>query len=196
VRQTEPSLAVAAAGSPDTTPFLPAQSGQSRSRSRVPRIVAWIAAGVFLIAAIALGVFALHQTSSANQWRHSDQEALAELTTAHASIGSLNSHVTNLNGEVSNLTSQLSAQASAKEKALDQNTVLSQLVAAEGTVSTELNTCVNDQNQFVTTLGNDVADGNFPDPILTDEANAADTDCLRAQTDNQSLQSAVSGAAG
>jgi preprotein translocase subunit SecG len=182
--------------SPDSQTMGSTQLLSQKGRRRIPPVVAWIAAGVFFITTVAFGIIALHQTSSANSWRQADQKALAQLAVAHRSIASLNTQVSSLNGQVSSLNSQLSAQATAKEKALDQNTVLSQVVNAEGTVSTELNTCVTDLQQFLGTVSTDLGSGNYYDPVLTEESSTANADCTKAQSDNQALQSALSGATG
>jgi uncharacterized protein YlxW (UPF0749 family) len=165
-------------------------------RRRFPLILAWIVAGIFFVTTVVFGIIALQQSSSARQWRKDDQRAVAQLAVAHASITSLNSQVDALNGHVSTLNTQLSAEANAKEKALDQNTVLSQLVTAEGTVSTELSTCVDDLQTFIDTVATDSADDNFDESTLSAESSTASTDCNQAQSDNQSLQSALSGATG
>jgi hypothetical protein len=104
--------------------------------------------------------------------------------------------VSSLNGQVGTLNTQLSAQATAKEKALDQNTVLTQLVNQESSVSTELNTCVTDLQTFITTVGTDLGNGNYYDPYLSSESSTASTDCNQAQSANQALQSSLSGATG
>lgn len=165
-------------------------------RRRIPPVVAWIAAGVLLVTTVVFGVIALQQSSSAKQWRKADETALAELAVAHASIKSLDSEVSTLNGHVSTLNTQLSAEASAKEKALDQNTILSQIVNEEGSVSTELNTCVTDLQTFISTVGTDLGDGNYNDPYLSSDESTASSDCNQAQSDNQAMQSALSGAGG
>ena len=159
-------------------------------------MVPWIAAGILLITTVVFGAIALQQSSSAKQWRKDDHAALAELATAHASIRSLNVKVSTLNGHVNTLNTQLSAEANAKEKALDQNTVLTQLVNEEGTISTELNTCVTDLQTLITTVGTDLGDGNYTDPSVSEESDTASSDCEQAQSDNQALQSALSGASG
>ena len=181
---------VAPGGAIPTNPaiFHPTQSKLEKGR-RVPPLVPWIVAGILLITTVVFGVIALQQSSSASQWHKADEMAIAELAAAHSSINSLNSHVSTLN-------TQLAAEASAKEKALDQNTVLSQLVSEEGTVSTELNTCVTDLQSLISTVGTDLGDGNYGDPTISTESNTASSDCDQAQSDNQKLQSALSGTTG
>ncbi len=161
----------------------------SKRRRRYPLVLAWILAGVFFLSTVGLALFSYHQTSSANQWRSADQEAVAELAAAHSSIKSLNGQVTSLN-------TQLAAQANAKEKALDQNTVLSQLVNDEGTVSTELNPCVTDLQTLISTVGTDLQDGFYTDPTVSEDSDAASSDCNQAQSDNETLQSDINGATG
>jgi hypothetical protein len=151
--------------------------------------VAWIAAGVLFVATIALAIVSIDQTSSANAWHKADQKATAQLALARSSIKSLNSQVSGLN-------TQLAAQATAKEKALDANTVLTKIVSSEQTVSGELNTCVSDLKLFISTVGSDLNSGNYDDPALNQEASTAGTDCNQAQSDNQALQASINGAGG
>ena len=165
-------------------------------RRRIPPFVAWILAGIFFVTSVALGIAAVHENNVANQWHQDYTKATLQLAAARASIKSLNAQVSSLNGQVSTLNTQLSAEASAKEKALDQNTVLSQLVNEESSVSTELNTCVTDLQTFITTVGTDLGDGNYYDPYLSSESSTASADCNQAQSANQTLQSALSGASG
>jgi cell division protein FtsB len=176
-------------------PYSPVYAKPKRKR-RIPPLVAWILAGVLLVTTVIFGVIALQQSSSAKQWRAADQRALAQLAAAHSAITSLNSQVSSLTSHVDTLNSQLSAEANAKEKALDQDTVLSQLVSAEGSVSTELNTCVEDLQTLISTVSTDLGDGNYDDPSLSIESTTASTDCNQAQSDNQQLQTALSGATG
>ena len=203
-QQTAPGLPVpqtvgfiAPVGAIPTNPaiFHPLKSKSKKGR-RIPPMVPWIVAGVFFITTVVFGIIALQQSSSASKWRQDDQKAVAQLALAHSSIKTLNSEVSTLNGHVSTLNTQLAAEANAKEKALDQDTVLSQLVSAEGTVSTELNTCVTDLQSFISTVGTDLGDGNYNDPALSSESGTASSDCDQAQSANQTLQSALSGATG
>jgi len=190
------SVGLVAPLNPQLSPPAVFSPSHSKRRRRYPLVLAWVLAGVFFLSTVGLAIFSYHQTSSANQWRSADEKAVAELATAHASIKSLNSQVSSLNGQVTSLNTQLAAQANAKEKALDQNTVLGQLVGAEGTVSTELNTCVTDLQTLVNTVATDLGSGYYSDPSLSAESDTASTDCTQAQSDNQTLQSDINGATG
>jgi TolA-binding protein len=143
-----------------------------------------------------VGILAIQQSSTASKWRKADNQAIAQLALAHTAIKSLNSQISQLNGHITSLNSQLSAIASAKEKALDQNTLLAQTVSAAGAVSSEVSTCVDDLNLFLSTLGTDLEAGDYTDPTLTEEENTASSTCTKAQSDNQSLQTVLSGSGG
>jgi hypothetical protein len=93
---------------------------------------------------------------------------------------------------VNRLDSKLSAAATAKEKALDQNTVLTSIARYAGAVSSELSTCVDDMQGLVSEIAADVA-SNFADPSLQSNAYQADTDCASAQSANNSLQTVLNG---
>lgn len=167
------------------------------SRRRGIPSTPWIVASVLLVAALIVGLIAINQTSSADKWRKDDQKALAELAVARRTIKSLNAKVATLNKNVSSLDTQLSAQANAKEKALDQNTVLGKIVAAESTVSTELNNCVTDLDLLLRTVATALATNSLrAADSITSEATTAGTVCRRAQADNQALQSAIRTATG
>ena len=179
--------------SPDVTQ---GGSGKQSLLRRIPPVVPWIIAAVFFISTVALGIVSVQQTSSANKWRDAAQSADKELAAAHSAIKLLENQVSGLNGQVSSLNTQLSAQATAKEKALDQNTVLGQAVSAEESVSGELNNCVSDLQQFLSTVATDLDNGFYNDPTLTEESTTANRTCTQAQTDNRAVQSALSGGGG
>jgi hypothetical protein len=197
----------------DTT-FL-GNAKKSRRRLRVSPLIVGILAAVFFLATLGTGFVALKQNTVAGQWRRHDQNEVAanhvlsthnlllstrnhvvstDLASAHSAIKSLDSQTARLNGRVKSLQTQLSVVANAKEKALDQNAVLIQLTNEAGTVSTELNTCVNDMDSLLTEIDNDLSDLSYNDPYLQSNAETAGQVCATAQQDNQQLQSTLSGA--
>lgn len=197
-----PPLPQVVAAAPFTTPTQPSPAPEifgaapPAKRRRIPPFVAWTLAGIFFVTSVVLGIAAVHENNVANQWHQDYTKATLQLAAARASIKSLNGQVSSLNGKVSTLNTQLSAEASAKEKALDQNTVLSQLVGEEGTISTELNTCVTDLQTLISTVANDLGSGYYTDPNVSYESDTASSVCSQAQSDNQGLQSDLSGASG
>ena len=164
------------------------QSPSRRKRRKFSLILAWVLASVFFLTTTAATLVAVHQNSIANAWHREYQQAEVRLAAAHASIASLTSQIGNLN-------TQLAAQSTAKEKALDQNSVLTGLVSQEATVSTELNSCVSDLRTFIGSVG-DYLNSGYLDPNLTYESDNASATCNQAQSANQALQSALSGATG
>lgn len=158
--------------------------------------MAWTVAGILFVTSIVFALLALHENSVADGWHRDYVTASTELAAARSSIRTLNKQVSSLNGQVGSLNTQLAAQASAKEKALDQDTVVSQLLNQEGSVSTELNTCVNDLETLIGTIGNDLSNDYYTDPSVLSEVDTASSDCNQAQSANDSLQSSLSGATG
>ena len=128
----------------------------------------------------------------------------AQLSTARSSIAtldgqvsSLTRQVTTLDGTISKLQGQLSTVGTQKEKALDQNAALTQLLSAAGTVSTALQTCVVDTDSFENQLFDDIDNGTvLDDPTLLSNATNVDDECNAAETANQTLQSAITGETG
>jgi chromosome segregation ATPase len=199
----------------DATQWWPSGSERNESAAAPPpakgRRSRWaIAFGVLsvVLVAVVVGVslIAARQNSVAAQWRDRDRGALSDnralaknlaatRASAKASIASLNSNIKTLTGHVSKLSDQLSAVADAKEKALDQDAVLSQLNTEADTVTGQLSTCVDDMNSLLSELSTDLGDGNgFVDPGLDSTAETANDDCATAQQDNDELQTTLSGA--
>jgi hypothetical protein len=159
---------------------------------------------VALLAATTLGwAVAKQQSSLASSWQHRDiaenaqnlalsgtlSQARTSITTLNGRVTSLGSQIVTLNGDVSSLQGQLAATADQKEKALDQNAVLTQLVSAASTVSASLASCVTDTDSFETQLDDDLADGTIvDDPTLMTNASAVGTECGAAEAANQQLQ--------
>jgi chromosome segregation ATPase len=173
-----------------------------------------ILAAVLFVATLGTSIVAVQQNATAGRWRQDDRSEVARnlLLSAHnhllstnlasangsirsadASIASLDSQVSKLNGRIGSLNTQLSAQAKAKEKALDENAVLSQLTSEAGVVSNELSTCVDDMDSLLSEIGNDLS-YNVYDPDLQSNADTASQVCSTAQADNDQLQSILSGA--
>jgi hypothetical protein len=128
----------------------------------------------------------------------------AQLVTARSSITklggqvhNLTAQVTTLDGTITGLQGQLSTVGTQKEKALDQNAALTQLLSAAGAVSTALQTCVQGTDSFMNQLVDDIDDGTvLDDPTLTSNADNVDDVCSAAETANQQLQAAISGETG
>jgi flagellar biosynthesis chaperone FliJ len=93
---------------------------------------------------------------------------------------------------VTKLQGRLSSVADAKEKALDQNTVLGRLNSEADAVSQQLSTCVDEMNSFLSELATDLDNGVY-DPNLDATASQAHVDCASAQTDNDELQITLGG---
>jgi len=162
---------------------------------------------VCFVGMIGAGVVAVRQNSTAGQWRRLDQSAVASnrllsrnllsanraITTADASIRSLNSHVTRLNGQIGGLQTQLSAVANAKEKVLDQNALLTRLTNAAGLVSNNLSACASDMDSLLNEIDTDLASLSYNDPNLRSNANIASENCATAQQENEQLQAILSG---
>ena len=155
----------------------------SKPRHRYPHVQVWTVAGVFFLSTLSLGLFSYHQTSSAKHWHSADVNVVAKLATAHSSIESLNSRVSTLNGQVTSLNPQLSALVNAKEKALDHDAALRQLVGGEGRMASELNTCVADLQTVISTVATYLGNGYDGDPNVSEESVTASADCTRAQSD-------------
>lgn len=173
-------VALPPAPTSSTTMLGPSRSGH---RHRYPLVVAWSLAGVFFLSTVSLCIFSYHQTSAANQRRSPDVKTVAELAAAHSSIRSLNSQVSTLNGQVTSLNTQLAAQGTAKEKALDHDTALSQFLGDEGRISLELNTCVTDLQTLISTEATEPGNGNYGGPSLIKESDTASAHCTQAQSD-------------
>lgn len=146
------------------------------------------------------GSLAVRENFVAGQWRRADQAQLANsqllkkrLLIDQGAVETLDSHVSKLDGQITGLQSQLSSVATAKEKAIDQNAVLSAIATAAGSVSDQLSTCVDDLNQLLGEIGSDISFGNYSDPSLQSNADSADQVCATAQQDNGQIQTILSG---
>jgi len=151
---------------------------------------------VFLTVTVVCGFVAVHENSVAAAWQTDYQKAVARLATAHTEIASLNTQVAAVTGQIGSLGTQLAAQSTAKEKALDQNSVLSQLISQEGAVSAQLNTCATDLQTLIDTVSADLSSANYTDPAVARASHAASSDCGKAESADQALQSGLSGATG
>jgi hypothetical protein len=188
------------------TRFVLGEAGRSRRRLRLSPLAVTILAAVFFVSTLGTGLVALKQNAVAGQWRQHDQTEVArnhvlstrnqvlstDLVSAHTTITALDSQTSKLNGQVKSLNTQLSAVANAKEKALDQNAVLTQLTNEAGTVANDLSTCVDDMNSLLTEIDNDLSDLYYNDPYLQSNAETAGQVCVAAQQDNEQLQSTLS----
>lgn len=179
-----------------TAPLQPEKHPRSRRA-----LIFGILAVVFFVAALGGGYVAFHQNKVAGQWRSRDRAEVVRdqgltknLATANASISSLNGNVSTLTSRVGSLRTQLSAVANAKEKALDENAVLTQLNGEAETVSQQLSTCVDDMQSLIGEISTDLEDNDFDDPELQPTAETANDDCTTAQQDNDQLQATLNGA--
>jgi hypothetical protein len=184
----------------------PRKTRRKRPRLSFRGAVPVLAVALF-VGMVGAGVVAVRQNSTAGQWRRLDESAVSSnrllsrnllsanqaVTTADASIRSLNSHVTRLNGQIGGLQNQLSAVANAKEKALDQNALLTRLTNAAGVVSNNLSACVSDMDSLLNEIDTDLASLSYNDPNLQSNANIASENCSTAQQENEKLQAILSG---
>jgi len=159
---------------------------------------------VALLAATTVGwAVAKQQSSRASSWQHRDVAEVAQnlalsgtlgrartsITTLNGRVTTLGSQIVTLNNQVSGLQGQLASTADQKEKALDQDAVLTQLVSAASTVSASLATCVTDTDNFQTQLVDDINDGTVvDDPTLMTNATAVGNECGAAESANEQLQ--------
>jgi chromosome segregation ATPase len=192
----------------------PSQASAPKPR-RWRRAFTWLALIVLFGTTVAGGVVAYRQNQVAEQWRDSDLAEVArnlsltqQLNEARSNISTLNGHVAGLNnqisalnnqitgllGQVSDLNGQIAQVASQKEKAIDANTVLSQLLHAAGVVATRLQTCVGLTNTFYADVNNAESAGAFNADFasLQAEANNANAVCNSAEQANQQLQALIS----
>ena len=180
----------------------PPQEPTSAPRRRLRRWLAATSAVLIVAAAGGLGYLAYRNDQSARKWRDLEQAQAAraaaltaQLRTANARIVTLNSQVGSLNAEAGTLQNQLSSVADQKEKAVDRETVLHQLLAAAGTVADDLQQCITATNQFDSDLNAAVNSGQLSQvSALQQEAAQVDGTCNQAESANQQLQSAISGA--
>jgi hypothetical protein len=161
------------------------------------RILTGLVVAILLAAAVAGGVLFYQQRNTARQWRSRDLAEVATADQLKASLAGDQQTINKLNGQVANLDNQISALATAKEKAQDQNTALSQLLSTAGTVSNDLETCVQDTDSFESELVDDINNGTVDsDPSLSTNATNADNVCNSAEQANQQMQQAIAAAGG
>jgi chromosome segregation ATPase len=157
-----------------------------------------------VLAATAAGlvIVAVHNDHAASKWRQLDQAQLQissaaahQIQAANANIVTLNGEVRSLDTQVSNMQSQLSSVANQKEKAIDQTTVLKDLLAAAGQVANNLQECISATDQLDTDLNAAVASGQVAAlNSLQSEAATVDNTCQQAQNGNNALQAAIQNA--
>ena len=165
----------------------PRKTGKSR-RKRVPIILV----SVLCLLLIGAGVLAFQQHSVADKWMHNDQQEVHKNAALSSQVSSLHGQVSNLNGQVSNLQSQVSAVSNQKEKALDQNAVLTSALNDAAGVANDLNTCVNDTEVVLTDVSDSLSSG-FVSPSLQSDATTSGEVCRQAQTEESALQAVLSG---
>lgn len=141
---------------------------------------------------IAVGLLGLQQRNVAQEWQHRDQQAIVRNQRLTAGLTATEARVKTLNKNMAALQAQLSTVANQKEKALDQNALLSQAVTAAGAVASELNGCVDDLNGVLNDITESLNTG-FIVSSLANDANTAQTVCTAAQSDNQQLQQTLAG---
>jgi DNA-binding FrmR family transcriptional regulator len=171
-------------------------------RRRIWRGLLLPMAVALVAAAGGVGYLAYHDNQIAQKWRRLDQAQVAatkqvtgQLTTANARIVRLNQEVTTLEGQVSALQGQLSSVANQKEKAVDQETVLQQLLAAAGNVADDLQQCISATTKFESDLNGALSLGSADQLSgLQPEANQVDQICSQAESANQNLQAAIQSA--
>lgn len=190
-------------GTPDWTSgatYVPGAWGPPPPPPSRRRRILLIAAAVVLVAAAAgFGLLAYHDNQVAEKWRRLDQAQTAatsrvtgQLRTANARIDALNGQLTTLNGQIGSLQSQLSSVANQKEKAVDQETVLQQLLAAAGNVADYLQQCIGATGKFEADLNRTLGVGSMDQlSALQAEAGQVDQICGQAESANRSLQTVI-----
>ncbi|HVX69563.1 MAG TPA: hypothetical protein VHA79_07735 [Mycobacteriales bacterium] len=201
------SVTPAEPAAPRPAPYVsppPAPTSGSRRRPSMPRIPAmrWPAGKVLPVLAallvVVLVAVAVDQNSTAKKWRKNErieatraQDLTSRLTRANASISSMSTQVVSLQGHVAHLKKALQSAANQKEKALDQNVVLTQITGAAGVISDELSSCVDRMQSLITEIEDDLSLRTY-DPYLGSNAAAAGSACSSAQRANSALQTAIS----
>ncbi|HET9075876.1 MAG TPA: hypothetical protein VFN68_03005 [Acidimicrobiales bacterium] len=163
-------------------------------------IVALVA--LLVAAAAGTGYLAWSNYRTAQNWRHLDQAQVAradrmvsQVEAANSRLSTLNSQVATLDGQVSSLQNQLSSVANQKEKAVDQATVLQQLLSAAANVADNLQQCLTATNQLDADLNAAVASGDASRlNALQSEAAQVNATCNQAESANQQLQTAIQNA--
>ena len=180
------------------SPPAPVPSGTGRGRR-------WERIGMAAVLAVTAGVLsfiAVRNDQTAARWRRLDQAQIQvstnagrQVQTANTNINQLNSEVKSLDSQVASMQSQLSSVANQKEKAIDQTTVLQDLVSAAGQVANNLQQCIAATDQLGVDVNTIVASGNASSlgPLQTEATSVAAT-CAQAQQGNQALQAAIQSA--
>ncbi|MDE3203523.1 MAG: hypothetical protein KGQ66_04810 [Acidobacteriota bacterium] len=146
-----------------------------------------------------LGTLAWHNDQAATRWRRLYQAqvgvsaaAAGQIRTANDNIAALNAEKRNLNAQVATMASQLATVANQKEKAIDQTTVLKDLLSAAGQVADHLQACIAATDQLDSDLNAAVASGSTTAlDALQAEAASVDSTCQQAQDGNNALQAAI-----
>ena len=171
-------------------------SGPSRRRRWPARLAVVVA-----LAAVGggLGALAWHNDQAATRWRQLYQAqvgvsaaAAGQIRTANGNIAALNAEKRNLDAQVATMASQLATVANQKEKAIDQTTVLKDLLSAAGQVADHLQACIAATDQLDSDLNAAVASGSTTALVaLQAEAASVDSTCQQAQDGNNALQAAI-----
>lgn len=148
------------------------------------------------------GYLAWHNDRTAQNWRHLDQaqqaradQMVAQVKAANIRIATLDTQVASLGTQITGLQGQLSSVANQKEKAVDQETVLQQLLSAAGSVANDLQQCLTASNQLGSDLNSALGSGDLGHfSNLQTEAAQVNATCNQAESANQELQSAISNA--
>lgn len=163
-----------------------------------PRGRRWLVVAVVTVLVAAgggLGYLAWRNDRTAQNWRRLDaaqmtraEQMIRQVQAANSRIGSLNSQITALQGQLSNVATQ-------KAKAVDQETVLQQLLSAAGNVADDLQQCLTATNQLDADLTAAAGSGNVGRlNSLEAEGAQVDATCNQAESANQQLQTAIQNA--
>ena len=143
------------------------------------------AACVLAVLLIVTGVIVVQQHHVANKWMSDDNAEVKKYQTeVHENVA--------LYGTLVSTRSQLSAVASQKEKALDQDAVLTTALDDATSVASILSTCVDDTDTVLSEIDSSLNSG-FIDPSLESDATTAGQVCSQAQSENATLQRTLSG---
>ncbi len=150
---------------------------------------------VLVAAGGGLGYLAWHNDRTARNWRRLDAAQMTRAEQMIRQVQAANSRIGSLNSQVAALQGQLSSVATQKEKAVDQATVLQQLLSAAGTVADDLQQCLTATNQLDADLTAAAGSGNVGRlNALEAEGAQVDATCNQAESANQQLQTAIQNA--
>lgn len=191
---------------------VPSAEAIGRRRRRLLRGTALATLVLALVAGGAWGwLTANRQAAVAAKWQKddlamqaADRKLSATVRASRAVILGLDGRVASLKDQVTKAQDQLSASkarlsqvATAKEKAKDQNVLLTRLLSAAGTVSSKLESCVTDLNSVWSELVSDMESGfALEDPYLTTNVDEVTAECRSAEAANVALQAVVNSASG